>query len=185
MTSLESTLRPAIRTTWWMLLLRSLLLLLLAFFAFTSPAGTALSFLLVFGVTALLEGVSMIAFGWRLPDTGARWSTVLSGVVSILVGILAFASPGGTLLGIVWVVALWALLTGTLQIVAAFRLWKDLSGAGEWLLGLGGVLLVILGGLFFAQPATGAFTLVSLVGWYALFAGILGIALASRVRSAP
>lgn len=184
MSNLVSEFRAAARAGWWMLLLRSLLLLLLAFFAFTSPGSTALSFLLVFGVVMLVEGIATFIFGWRLPDAGARWSTILSGVLSVLLGILAFTSPGTTLVAIVWVVAFWALLAGILQVVAAFRFRRVIPGAGEWLLGLSGVLLAILGVLFFMQPGAGAVTLVLLVGWYALIAGIVGLVLAFRVRSA-
>ena len=51
---------------------------------------------------------------------------VLSGVVSILFGIVAFFFPGAGLVTIVWLLGIYALLFGVLLIVLSFRL----RGAG-------------------------------------------------------
>ena len=57
-----------------------------------------------------------------------EWTLILSGVVSVLFGILLFALPGPGLIGFVWVIAVYAILFGILLIGFAFRLKKHQHG---------------------------------------------------------
>ncbi|WP_102126824.1 DUF308 domain-containing protein [Deinococcus planocerae] len=52
--------------------------------------------------------------------------------------------------------------------------WRaEIPGAGEWLVGLSGLLLVILGILLLLNPLAGIITTAYLVGFYAVIAGIV------------
>jgi uncharacterized membrane protein HdeD (DUF308 family) len=89
--------------------------------------------------------------------------------------------PAITALALVYIIAAWAVVTGVLEIVAAVRLRKYITG--EWLLALGGVASVIFGFLLVAFPLAGAIVIALWVGAYALVFGTLMVALGFRLRN--
>jgi uncharacterized membrane protein HdeD (DUF308 family) len=68
-----------------------------------------------------------------------------------------------------------------LDIVVAIRLRKIVQH--EWLLILNGVAAIVFGVLVFLFPGAGALALVWLISLYAIFTGVLLLALAWRARA--
>jgi len=89
--------------------------------------------------------------------------------------------PGITALGLLILIAAWAIVTGIMELVAAVRLRKIIDN--EWLLVLAGIASVMLGILLLFQPAAGALVLLWWIGAWALLFGILLMILAFRVRN--
>ena len=59
-----------------------------------------------------------------------------------------------TALALLFYIAVWAIATGVLEIVAAIRLRKEIEN--EWMLIIAGLASVVFGTLLMAQPAAGA-----------------------------
>ena len=110
-----------------------------------------------------------------------RWALLIEGVVGIGAGIATFVWPGLTALVLVYIIAFWALITGLLEILAAFRLRRVIHN--EWWLVLSGALSLIFGVALIAAPGAGALALVWVIGAYAVLFGIVLLALAFRLRS--
>jgi uncharacterized membrane protein HdeD (DUF308 family) len=170
---------------WWVVALRGAAAVLFGLLALIWPGITLFALVIVFGAYALVDGVLMLvaAFGNRngvAVGGGDRGWLIVQGVASIVIGILAFVWPGITALALLWVIAAWAVVTGVLEIVAAFRLRRELSR--EWLLGLSGVLTVLFGLLLVIWPAAGALTLVVLIGVSAIVFGVALLGLGLRLR---
>ena len=68
-----------------------------------------------------------------------------------------------------------------LQIAAAVQFRKVIRG--EWMLALAGVLAIAFGVLLIARPGAGLVTLALLIGWFAIFYGVVLIALGFRLRA--
>jgi uncharacterized membrane protein HdeD (DUF308 family) len=167
---------------WWVLALRGVLAILFAVIAFSWPGITLLSLVWIWGAYAFVEGVFTLVAAARAAEQSQRWGMLLlEGLCGIAAGIIAFAWPGITALVFVYLLAAWAIVTGILEIVAAVRLRKMIQG--EWLLGLGGVLSVLLGLFIMARPGAGLVAWVWVIGIYALLFGIVQIALALRLRT--
>ena len=134
----------------------------------------------IFGVYAIVEGALVIVAGVR--QTRRKGLFIAEGTSGIVAGLVALAFPAIIALVLLYVVALWAFVTGVLEIIAAFYLRREIEG--EWALLLVGILSVILGVTMAVQPGVGLLSLVWVVGLYALLAGAALIALAFRVRDA-
>jgi uncharacterized membrane protein HdeD (DUF308 family) len=109
------------------------------------------------------------------------WVVLLVGLAGIGIGILTFYNPQATALAVVLYVAIWAIATGLLEIVAAVRLRRQI--AGEFWLALAGIASVVFGVLLAARPGVGALTILWLIGAYALAFGVILLLLAFKVRS--
>ena len=81
---------------------------------------------------------------------------------------------------LVYLIAAWAVLTGVLEIAAAVRLRKHITG--EWWLALTGVLSIAFGVLVSLYPGAGALVMVLWIGAYAIIFGVLLLVVAFKLR---
>jgi len=87
------------------------------------PAATALVLVLIMGANALVVGVLDILAAIRLRKTIAgEWLLALAGLASIVFGALVFARPGAGALALVWLVSLYAFVTGALLLGLGLRM---------------------------------------------------------------
>lgn len=167
---------------WWVLLLRGIAAIAFGVLAWVQPAISLAALILLFGAYTLADGVlgTWTAIAGR-KEKEDWWVLLLWGLLGVGVGIMTFLAPGLTALVLLFYIAVWAIATGVVQIVAAIRLRKQIEG--EWLLVLGGLVSVVFGMLLMVQPGAGAISLVWLIATYALVFGVLLVLLAFRVRS--
>jgi uncharacterized membrane protein HdeD (DUF308 family) len=166
----------AIADRWWALAIRGLAGVLLGIAAFAWPAITLAVIVILFGAYLLVDGVFALVAG----VTGRSWLLILEGVLGIVAGILALLWPAITALVLLFLVAAWAILTGLLELSAAYLLRRVLRR--EWLLVLAGLASVLFGILLIVNPRAGLLTLVWLTGAYALVFGVILLVLAWRLR---
>ena len=160
---------------------RGIVAILFGVIAFVWPGVTLGALVLLFGVYAFVDGVAGIILG--IKDYGERerwWATLLAGIVGVAAGILTFMMPGITALALLALIAVWAILHGIFEIVAAVRLRHSIHG--EWLMGFIGALSVAFGVLMLMFPGAGALAVVIWIGAFAIASGIALIALGFRVR---
>ncbi|MEC5162388.1 MULTISPECIES: HdeD family acid-resistance protein [unclassified Janthinobacterium] len=111
---------------WWILLLLGIVSIVAGLLAALRPAVTVLALVLVIGVNALVSGVLDIALAVRLRKSiRGEWLLVLGAVTSIVFGLLIVAYPGAGALAMVWMIGAYALLTGTLYLALAYRVYAD------------------------------------------------------------
>jgi uncharacterized membrane protein HdeD (DUF308 family) len=180
--SRERTMATLLARNWWALALRGGAAILFGILAFALPSVTLAVLVILFGSYALVDGIFAIVSAIRALHGHKPWgSFLIEGAIGIIIGLITFFVPGVTLAFLVALVAVWAILTGALEIAAAIRLRRHLPG--EWLLILTGVLSVLFGILILAAPVAGALVIVWWLGGYALVFGILLLTLALRLRS--
>jgi uncharacterized membrane protein HdeD (DUF308 family) len=99
-----------------------------------------------------------------------NWYWILAkGIIMILLGILAFSAPGGTLIGIAMYMGIGLLLTGVIIIIMGIMDRKIHSHWG-WML-FGGVLDLFLGYMFLAYPAASISAIPFIIGFWAAIYG--------------
>jgi uncharacterized membrane protein HdeD (DUF308 family) len=165
---------------WWAVALRGLAGMLFGIITFVSPGISLAALVLLFGAYAFADGVLSIVSAVRRRGADRWWHLLLQGIVGVGAGVVTLLLPGITALALLFVIAAWALVGGALQVAAAIRLRKVITG--EWLLALSGVLSIALGVLLVAFPGPGALALVIWIGAYAFVFGILLLVLGFRLR---
>lgn len=169
---------------WWAVALRGVAALLFGVLALVWPGITVVALVLVFGAYALVDGAftAATAFGDRAGGRtrGDHAWLFARGAAGILTGVIAVVWPGITAVALLWVIAVWAMVTGALEMVAAFQLRKQMRH--EWMLALSGALSVLFGLLLVVWPAAGVLTLVGLIGIAAIAFGVTLLMLGLRLR---
>jgi uncharacterized membrane protein HdeD (DUF308 family) len=167
---------------WWALALRGAIAILFGLACGLRPDISLQALILLFGAYALVDGVFSIVgvFGGAREGT-PRWLLFLEGVAGILAGLIAFVLPGLTAILLLYLIAAWAIVTGIFEIAMAIRLRREISG--QWAMIVGGVLSVLFGVILAViGPVAGLFSLIWLIGIYAVAFGIMLLITAFRIR---
>jgi uncharacterized membrane protein HdeD (DUF308 family) len=167
--------------SWWSLVLRGLAGVAFGVLSFLAPGISLAALVLCFGAYAFVDGIFALVMAFRKSERGRWGALLLQGLIGVAAGVATLLLPIVTALALVYLVAVWAIITGALEIVSAVRLRKVIEG--EWLLGLSGVLSIALGVSLVLFPGPGALALVVWTGAYAFLSGTVLIALGIRARS--
>ncbi len=177
-TGAGASMEPLSTTSRWGLALRGIAAIIFALLVWTWPHMVLHVLVLMFGIFALAEGIFAILAGIRTTSSRSRWLLIVEGVLAVLAGIVALAWPAITAVALLFLIAIWAIVTGVVEIIGAFR--TGGVGATEWLLILSGVVSIIFGILLFVWPHLGLLALVWLIG---IFAAIYGVIMLVRAIS--
>lgn len=181
LSDLVPSLSTALARNWWVLLLRGLVAIAFAVLTWVQPAASMVALVYVFGFYVLADGVLGVWMALANRQGNPQWWVLLLwGLVSVVAGVLTFALPQVAALALLMYIAAWSIVTGVLQIAAAIRLRKEITG--EWLLGLAGLVSVLFGVLLVAWPASGALALLWLIAFYAAVFGVLLVVLAFKLK---
>jgi uncharacterized membrane protein HdeD (DUF308 family) len=108
---------------WWLIVLEGAAGIVLGLLTFRSPDTTALVLLTLIAAWSIVTGVIEIVTALRIRTLiENEWLMILSGVVSIIFGILLIAQPGAGAIAIVWLLGGYALVFGILTLMLALRL---------------------------------------------------------------
>jgi uncharacterized membrane protein HdeD (DUF308 family) len=173
-----------LRSYWWLFLIRGLFGIALGVFALIFPGATLAVAVLLIGAYLIVDGVVAIWKSFSVLRSDAHWWVLLiEGILGVVVGLAIFTWPGLSALTLAYLVGYWAIITGVLAIVTAFRVRAHVPG--EWLYVLFGVVSVVFGFVVLLAPATGLIYIVLMIAIYGFVIGATMIALAFRARSLP
>jgi uncharacterized membrane protein HdeD (DUF308 family) len=165
---------------WWLVLLRGLWFISFGLAAVIRPGMTLVTLVIFCGAFALLDGVlAMVTAIMGGTPTPRGWLAVI-GLLDIGAGILVLFWPVVTVLGLLSVIAGWAIAIGVTHIVGAIELRRELDN--EWFLLAGGTVSIIFGLMVLFHSGSGALSMMLLLGVYALLCGVLWVCLSLRLR---
>jgi uncharacterized membrane protein HdeD (DUF308 family) len=190
MTSNASNARPsnafqdAIRTgvrdlsaVWWWFLGLGILWTLFGTYVLSYRVGSLVAVAALVGVALLFGGITQLAVATRVQSW--RWLFIVAGILGVAAGILTLAWPAITLYVVALLVAWYLVAFGIMHLVGALagpklRYW--------WTQLLLGVAELVLGVWAVRSWQRSLFTLVTLVGVWAIFHGVAEIFAAFSVR---
>ena len=108
---------------WWAIVLEGVTGIVIGVITFFSPTITALALVYFIAVWAIGTGIFEIAAAieFRRVISG-EWAMVLSGLLSVLFGIVLFVAPGAGAVSIIWLIGIYAIAFGIMEMIFAFRL---------------------------------------------------------------
>ena len=107
---------------WWPLVLAGILGIALGVITFLQPQAVGLALVYVIAAWAIVTGLLQIVAAIRLREIiSTEWLLGLTGVLSVIFGVLVAAQPSAGALSLVYLFGLYAILVGIAQIVFGFR----------------------------------------------------------------
>jgi uncharacterized membrane protein HdeD (DUF308 family) len=154
---------------WWVFLVTGFAWLLFGIIIFRFDWETVTAISILFGVVCIAAGINEF---FTVPVSAGWWKVlrILLGVAFIVVGIVAFAKPGGTFAALAAVFAFFLLFKGVFDIVLAIAT-KD-EGSVWWLQLVIGIVEILLA--FWATAYFGN-AVILLIVWVAASALLRGI----------
>jgi uncharacterized membrane protein HdeD (DUF308 family) len=175
----------ALRGNWFWFVLLGIALIAVGSVALSSVVVASLATAVALGVLILLGGVGEMVGAFWCRFWSGFFLHLLTGVLSVVVGLFFLRAPVGALLALTLLTASFLLVGGIFKIVAAL---SYRFGAWGWALA-SGVIDVILGALIWHDlPASALWVIGMFLGINLIFRGFnwigLGLALKSLPRSA-
>jgi len=166
---------------WRTLAVRGLIALLFGLVVLLWPALVLTVLSVLFGIYAAVDGAITLVPALRSPARGLRRTLPLTeGAIGIVAGLVALLSPGLTVLGLVYLIAVWAVATGVTKVLTAMLLRAEVKNG--WMLAGSGVLSVLFGILLVAVARSDVPFLAPFVGGFAVVVGLALIVFAFRMR---
>ncbi len=172
---------------WRALALRGLVAVLFGVVVLLRPSLILTALTLFFGVYALIDGAFALVPALRSSNRGAqRWLPLTEGAVGVVAGVVALFWQGLSVNGLLYVIAVWAVVTGILKIISVIVRRREIEGRRPLI--IGGALTVLFGVVLAA--ALSGFSdanlpsLARLIGVLAVLVGLAMIAFAFRIRRA-
>jgi len=119
---------------WWAVVLEGLTGIVVGVLTFFLPNVTALALIYLIAawaaITGIFEIVAAIQFRRIIPG---EWAMILMGLLSVVLGSMLFVFPAAAEVSLVWLIGIYAIIAGGMELVLAFRmhgLWNDLKSTG-------------------------------------------------------
>jgi uncharacterized membrane protein HdeD (DUF308 family) len=164
---------------WWLPLALGVVTIIAGLVALAYPGPTLLVVCVIVGVYLILWGAMTVIRG--VGDGGIptllRVVFVLVGALTVIAGLIVLVRPGESVLTIAWVLGVWWVFVGVMQLVGGIVEPADRG----WNLALG-VLGIVAGAIILAQPAIGLITLVWIVAIALIVRGVVEIVAGLQIR---
>jgi len=107
---------------WGLLILEGIVDLAAGAVAFLWPAITAVAFVILIAVWAIISGALMLGAAFTLKLDHGRWWLALGGIASVIFGIVLLVAPVVGAVVLTWWLGAYAIVFGTFLLVLAFQL---------------------------------------------------------------
>lgn len=161
---------------WKGILVRGIIAVIFGTIAIFAPSLGLELLVLLFGAFALVDGIVAFFVGFSTRSS----LFVLEGIVGVLVGLFVFFYTLSAIVLFLLLVSVWAVVTGVIEIIAAFQLRKHIANE-IWLFCVG-IVSVLFGIMVFVNPVVSGIAIAFVIGVYAVFFGVFLSALAFRVK---
>ncbi len=156
---------------WKVLVARGAAAVVFGILAMVWPLETATALALLWGLWALADGIGSLAQAfWPGAGSGARWLLVAMGAIALIAGIFAVTSPAVTAVALTWILGVWLIARGIFELAAAAM---STTTVPRGLLALAGLVDLVLGVLFAANPGKGAVGIAFVLGLVAFLWGVV------------
>lgn len=165
--------------TWKSALGRGAIAIVLGIIAIAWPDTAIFTFMLLWGIWALVDGLVVLFLAFRPEARAARTMLLVQGGIGVVVGLLIITHPGISASVVTWLAGLWFVVRGLLEALAAF------GSSPRGLLLASAAIDIVLGVLFMANPGGSAKGITVVLGIVALVWGIALVVIGLAWRRQP
>ena len=186
MTNSEQDVKKQVTNTVWKLVMaRGIFLISVGLILLIFPTATLTTLIFIMGLYWLIDGiVTVIHSIQRRNIIASWWWGLLIGVLSVVAGLIVVIKPLSsavfTTSFLMWFLGIVAVVNGISGLVTGIRLHKVQQGERSMI--WGGVFSILLGFLLLSSPFTSALVIIKVLGAFAIFAGIITLYLAQRIK---
>lgn len=178
----ETSSKKFVGDMWKLIMTKGVVLMTVGLVLLIFPTATLTTLIFIMGIYWLIDGIISIynANKSRNYNTNWRWG-IFIGLIGIIAGIVVLVRPFSsavlTTSFLMWFLGIVAVINGISGLVAGIRI-----RAGEKSMIWGGIFSIILGFILISSPFTSALVVIKIIGAFALFAGLITLALALRIK---
>jgi uncharacterized membrane protein HdeD (DUF308 family) len=162
------------------LLWRGVLAIAIGIVSVAWPGVTVGALVILFAVYAFIMAGTDTMRAFSSDRFGPVIWYLLLALLSVVAGIVALAWPGITALVLTVWVAVWAFVTGVIEVALTFRQGASAGERAMWM--LSGLVSIVLGGVLFIRPDIGAVSLATVFGLFSIFYGVSALVLSFNAR---
>jgi uncharacterized membrane protein HdeD (DUF308 family) len=165
---METTIDRSIRN-WWVILIRGILFIVLGIYMFCAPASSYAALGFILGLIIFLAGIVELLRVYNDVSHKNRGWHLCMGIIDILLGIILMGHIAASETILRLIIGIWFLFRG----ISLFTF----AGVAHrsWLMGIGGLLVIILAIMILVNPAFGAMTIILWTGIAFIVAGLFNI----------
>jgi uncharacterized membrane protein HdeD (DUF308 family) len=167
-----------LETPWWAVLVEGIIAILVGLFLLYRPAVTTIFLLQILGIFWLAGGILSVLGAFMF--SGNRLWKLLAGILSIIAGVVILTypiiSPFVVLTFFVIFIGVWAMITGAVKLLGAFK------GEG-WGTGILGIITIILGILLLMNTLAGVLILPWVFGFFLIVGGVGAVIVGLKMRT--
>ncbi len=170
----------AIGDKWWLLLVLGLITVASGILAINHPVTAVRSVSIIFGIWLIFSGIGSIARGFGDNAGGGKVLLLISGILSLTLGIMFFRED--IISQAIWVsffIGISFLFRGIAELAAGFAA-KGQDGRG-WLIFMG-IITILAGVVMLSNPIASIITWVRLISFFLLVIGFMEIFSSFKVR---
>ncbi|KJF42303.1 MULTISPECIES: HdeD family acid-resistance protein [Draconibacterium] len=181
----DNTNKKVAESLWKLIMARGIVLVVVGLVLLLFPQATLTTLIFILGIYWLIDGVVTLYNTYKQKDVRRNWWWgLITGGLSIIAGLIVvlkpFSSSVLTTSFLMWFLGLVALINGITGVVTGIRIKKYHTGERSMI--WGGIFSIVLGIILISSPYTSALVVVKVMGSFAIFAGIITILLANRVK---
>jgi len=173
------------KNMWKLIMARSIFLLAVGLILLLFPEGTLTTLLFILGIYWFIDGIVTIVNSiQRRKIYNNWWWGIITGALGIIAGLVIVTKPFSsavlTTSFLMWFLGIVAILNGISGIITGIRLQKIQQSAKSMI--WSGIFSLLLGIILISSPFTSALVIVKTIGSFALFAGLIMMAMALRIK---
>lgn len=164
-----------------LLIISGILLTICGLIFVGSTTFATLTSVYLFGFIMIFSGIIEIFMGFQTLQGSQKWIGIIFGILYLIAGFLAFKAPLATATTLTWLLAVFLIVGGIVQVIQAFQM-RSTFGWG-WIL-ISGLLLFITGILILNNPTSPLWLLGLFLGLELFIRGINILVLAFTINKA-
>lgn len=181
----QTTSKKFISEMWKLIMARGIFLCVLGLILLLFPKGTLTTLIFIMGVYWLIDGFVSTFNALKTRNLYPNWKwTLFAGLLGIVAGIVVLAKPFSsavlTTSFLMWFLGAVSVINGISGLVTGIGIQKQQRGERSMI--WGGIFSIIFGIILMSSPFISALVIIKIIGSFALFAGLITLALAFGVK---